>query len=137
MITLTIYGEPIAKGRPRFTMRGRYPIAYTPKKTRVAEQEIIKQILPHKPKELLTTPIDITIKFYLSIPKCKSKKFIEDALLGKIRPDKKPDIDNLIKTILDALNTIFFEDDKQIVSLSAEKWYSDNPRTEITIRELV
>lgn len=137
MITLTIYGEPIAKGRPRFAMRGKYPIAYTPAKTRKAEQDIIKQILPYRPKEPLTTPIDITIYFYLPIPKGKSKKFIKEALLFKILPDKKPDIDNLIKTILDSLNTIFFKDDKQIVVLHAGKWYSDNPRTEITIRELV
>jgi Holliday junction resolvase RusA-like endonuclease len=55
---------------------------------------------------------------------------------GKIRPAVKPDIDNLVKAILDALNGgIAYEDDKQIVELTAVKLYGD-PRTEIMLEEL-
>ena len=51
--------------------------------------------------------------------------------------DKKPDIDNLIKFVLDALQgqNAYFVDDSQVVRILAEKIYSDNPRTEIMIVE--
>ena len=52
---------------------------------------------------------------------------------GKIRPTKKPDCDNCIKSITDALNGIAYIDDSQIVSIECEKWYSDRPRAEVMI----
>ena len=54
---------------------------------------------------------------------------------GSILPAKKPDIDNLIKSVLDPMNSIFFADDKQVVILRASKFYSDTPKTEVFITE--
>ena len=51
-------------------------------------------------------------------------------------PAIKPDIDNYVKAILDALNGVAFRGDKQIISLNAKKLYSDKPRTEIEIKEI-
>lgn len=59
------------------------------------------------------------------------------AISGDLRPIKKPDLDNLIKSILDPLNTIFFNDDKQVVSITAEKFYGEIPRVDIEIEEIV
>lgn len=56
-------------------------------------------------------------------------------LLGLIRPTKKPDIDNITKAVLDALNKVAYKDDAAIVQFSVEKFYSDNPRVEVTIGE--
>ncbi|WP_334299865.1 RusA family crossover junction endodeoxyribonuclease [Anaerobutyricum hallii] len=53
-----------------------------------------------------------------------------------MRPTKKPDLDNVIKSILDALNKVAYHDDTQIVSLSMEKFYSDSPRVEVTINSI-
>lgn len=50
---------------------------------------------------------------------------------GSHRPVVKPDTDNYIKSTLDGLNGILWEDDNQIVDLVAHKYYSDNPRVEI------
>ena len=36
----TVYGEPVAKGRPRFSTRGKFPVAYTPEKTKTYESEV-------------------------------------------------------------------------------------------------
>ena len=60
----------------------------------------------------------------------------QQMLAGLIRPTKKPDLDNVIKSILDALNKVAYHDDTQIVSLSMEKFYSDSPRVEVTISNL-
>ncbi|RGS43528.1 RusA family crossover junction endodeoxyribonuclease [Coprococcus eutactus] len=57
----------------------------------------------------------------------------EAMLQGKIRPLKKCDADNIAKIICDGLNGIAYPDDKQITSLSVEKWYSDNPKVIVII----
>ena len=56
-------------------------------------------------------------------------------MVGRRRPAKKPDLDNLVKTI-DALNTIAFHDDSQFVDVKANKWYSEHPKTRIIISEI-
>lgn len=53
-----------------------------------------------------------------------------------IRPTKKPDLDNIMKCVTDALNEIAYQDDKQIVSASIEKYYSEEPRVEVAIMEI-
>lgn len=58
-------------------------------------------------------------------------------LLNKLKPIKKPDIDNILKILLDALNGIAFEDDIQIVSVIAEKFFSDEDFIEFEILPIV
>lgn len=139
-LTLIIPGEPCAQGRPRFSTQGGFPRAYDPAKSKnykafvklVASQEIIKQ--GWKPTEL---PLRAKITAYLTLPAYKSKKFKIGALAREIRPTKKPDMDNLVKTCQDALEGIAFKNDAQIVTMVAEKYYSDNPRVEIELEVLV
>lgn len=57
-------------------------------------------------------------------------------LNGEILPTKKPDSDNIIKIILDALNGIAYHDDSQICSIHFEKKYAEIPVTKITIKEI-
>ena len=52
-------------------------------------------------------------------------------------PTKKPDSDNIIKIILDALNGVCYHDDSQICKIYFEKKYSEIPKVEITIKEIV
>lgn len=73
---------------------------------------------------------------YYPIAKNTSKKKRQQMLAGLIRPTKKPDLDNVIKSILDALNKVAYHDDTQIVSLSMEKFYSGSPRVEVSISNL-
>lgn len=71
----------------------------------------------------------------MQIPKSARKDEQKRMQQGKTRPTKKPDIDNIVKTI-DALNGLAFEDDKQIVSVVAEKYYDYEPRLEIEINQI-
>ena len=135
-IAFTISGTPIAKGRPKFFRRGNYMGTYTPARTRNYEDSVISQALSYKPNSPLENSLRVKIVFYLPIPKSFSRKNKEKAIWGTIRPAKKPDIDNCVKAILDPLNTIFWNDDRQIVSMHAEKFYGDIPRTEVQIETL-
>lgn len=132
MIKLTIPGPPCAKQRPK--VYGKH--AVTPAKT-VNYETLVKQlyIVEHHRKQL-EGPLIMKVVAYFPIPQSKSKKVKEAMLKGKIRPTSKPDIDNLFKIIADALNGLAYHDDSQIVQGIIDKWYSDNPRMEVFLREI-
>jgi len=135
MIAFSILGIPVAKGRPKFFRRGNLMGTYTPTRTRHYEDSIISQALKYKPEKPLVCPVAIRLRFFLPIPQMSKKKRLQ-AIQGDFRHTKRPDIDNLIKAIIDPLNTIFWQDDRQIVSIQAEKIYGEQPRTEIEIEEI-
>ena len=70
------------------------------------------------------------------IPASKSKKIKEQMKQGILRPTKKPDMDNVIKAIADSLNNIAYHDDTQIVDCQIRKFYSEQPRIEVSITEV-
>ena len=81
-------------------------------------------------------PLEIDIVFYMPIPKSYSKKQKAEILSGRLKHTKKPDIDNLTKSVLDALNGLAYADDSKIIKVAAEKQYSEKPRTELSIKEV-
>lgn len=86
----------------------------------------------HDGEPLFAKPIHMDIVFYMPISNNKGSKVKQELAWHYCRPD----IDNLCKFILDALNGVVWEDDKIIVSISAKKLYSKAPRTEFTITEV-
>lgn len=135
-IQFTIWTIPIPKGRPRFYKRGRFMGTYTPAKTRQFEKLVRQEALVNQFNSPLDCAVAVKLKFFLPIPKSFSKKKRQQAIAGELRPITRPDIDNLIKALIDPLNDIFFKDDRQIVSISAEKYCSDKPRIDIEISEV-
>lgn len=135
MIRLIIPGPPLGKQRPRVLKTGK---TYTPKET-VNYETLVKELYAtvykmEKPKD---GPLELQIQAYFAIPKSTSK--VKRALMksGKIRPTKKPDVDNIVKIVADALNGIAYKDDSQIVSCKLEKYYSEIPRVQVQIEEIV
>lgn len=126
----------MAKQRPKFSRQGPYVRTYTPAKTANYEN-LVKVVYQEKylGQDLLEGSLSAQIVAYCKPPKT-SKKKLTAMLNGTIRPTKKPDCDNIAKIILDALNDIAYEDDKNIVNLKVEKYYSDIPRVEVQIKEL-
>jgi Holliday junction resolvase RusA-like endonuclease len=139
MLKFEIPGEACAQGRPRFTTISGQARAYDPAKSKnykayvklLAQEAIARQ--GWKYTEL---PISIKITCSLAIPTSKSKKFKGAALIGKVFPTKKPDVDNLFKTITDALSGIAYKDDKQIITAIVSKFYGEEPHVRVQITVL-
>lgn len=124
--------EPVGKGRPRFTRTGH---AYTPAKTRAAERQIAEAARASmKGRPPFPGPVTVHVSAVFPIPKSWPKKKREDADAGLIAPTVKPDADNVAK-LVDALNGIVFEDDKQVVFLSVMKQYGETPTLALFVEE--
>lgn len=140
MIKFTYHGEAVGKGRPRYSRRGDYVHTYTPKKTKEFEDAIRFEFMASNCEAMPVYDREVTLKAKVtvgvSIPKSYPKK--KQALCRDrfIAPTKKPDLDNILKSIFDALNGYAFDDDSQIVKVIAEKIYADEPFVEVTIDEL-
>ena len=132
--TFEIVGEPQGKGRPRFSTRGGFVKTYTPEKT-ASYENFVKLCYLNKYKgQKLDGEIIAEIIAYFSIPKSFSKKKRLEAIEGKIKPTKKPDTDNIAKTILDSLNGIAFEDDQQVVALLVKKLYGEEAKVVVSLK---
>lgn len=136
-VQFTIYGAVKGKDRPRGTVRGGYAKLYTPKET-VSYENLVKYIYSQEFNHYFDKkrPLYANIYSFYSIPKSASKKKALEMENKLIRPIKKPDVDNISKIILDALNKIAYADDCQICQLFVSKYYSDRPRVEVEIGEL-
>ena len=133
MIQLTVPGEPVGKARPRVTKGG---FVYTPKKT-VNYETLIKEIFAISYPDFcpIEGPVSLNVQAYLKIPKVSAKK-TEAMSNGDILPTKKPDMSNILKSVEDALNTLAYRDDKQIVNAIIIKRYSARPRIEVRVEEI-
>ena len=128
--------EPVEQARPRATRMGRGIRLYDPKKVSVYKKQLAMMCKFQYKQEPLTGPLKVELKFFRHVQSSISKKERELRLSGSHRPVVKPDTDNYIKSTLDGLNGLLWEDDNQIVDLIAHKYYSDNPRVEIEVTQL-
>lgn len=137
-VTFTILGEPRGKGRPRVVSRNGFTKAYTPKETAMYENlvRVEYEIQTERYRFSDASFLEMKVCAYYSVSKSTSKKRREAMIGGDIRPTKKPDMDNVIKVIADSLNNVAYKDDTQIVTCKCYKYYSDEPRVEVTIKEL-
>jgi len=127
-------GDIVGKARPRMnTKTGR---AYTPTNTKLYEYSLRQWFIREYP---YFTPIETRVKVriiaYFGIPKSTSKKKEAEMLQEIISPTKKPDADNIVKIVLDAMNKFAFKDDTQVTKLEIEKKYDKTPRIYIKIEE--
>ena len=140
MIKFTYHGEAVGKGRPRYSRRGEYVHTYTPQKTKNFEDAIRFEFMASNCEAMPVYDREVSLKATVlvgvPIPKSYSKK--RQALCRDrfIAPSKKPDIDNILKSVFDALNGYAFADDVQIVRVYAEKVYAEEPFVEVEIDEL-
>ena len=132
-----VIGAPVGKGRPKFARRGNFVQAYTPTKTKDYEalvQDAAKSAMGEKSP--CSQAVQMNVEIYVTPPVSWSKKKRTAALEGVVRPTTKPDIDNVIKGIFDAINDIVFLDDKQVVSLLVSKSYAEQARVVVRAYEI-
>ena len=129
MFHCVVQGTPCGKGRPRFTKTGH---TYTPDKTANYENLIASEARRVMAgRAALEIPVAIEIEVFFAPPASWSKKKFADAL--DRAHVSKPDLDNVVKLALDALNGIVFKDDSQVYSITASKFYSGLSRLEIKV----
>jgi len=138
MLTFSVPGEPVAKGRARAFIRGGKIGHHTPDKTARYEnlvRLVAKQAVgAAKPLE---GPISLRCTFWLSVPMSYSSKRRKACLNGSERHCKRPDIDNLLKAVKDGCNGVVWVDDCQVVDVRASKCYGDVARADIEVVRIV
>lgn len=122
-IELEVSGQPVGKGRPRFTKTGQ---VYTPPKTREYEQRIHASAwAAMKEQKIEPTEkfVHLEVTAFMEIPKSWSKIKQLEAEYGVIKPTCKPDLDNIVKSVGDGLENVVYYSDKQVTSINAKKVY--------------
>ena len=142
-ISLVILGDPKAQGRHRTYTKGRggrplpFAIQVDPsKKDKENLRVVVQQQAPEQP---LDGPLAVELSFYFPYRSGDYGTGRNAGILKESAPiyhTVRPDCDNCIKLILDALKSVFWRDDSLISKLSATKCYDQKPRTEIVIETL-
>ena len=134
---IIIPGKPIAKKRARFSRRGKYVVTYNDQRK---EEEGWILLAKSQITDFFKDIVWVTLIFYMPRPKSHYGTGEKSARLKANAPiyhTKKPDVDNLVKFCLDCLNGLAWQDDSQISEMRVRKIYSEEPRTEITIGEII
>ena len=128
-LTFDIVGLPVPKGRPRFRVesdskgRTKYGKAYTPVATRAWEAEVAwKAKAAIGPARPLEGPVRLSLMFRLPVPSSwpKARRM---AAVGQYAVGRG-DASNFAKAVEDGLEGVVYENDRQVVSLLAEKRYA-------------
>jgi Holliday junction resolvase RusA-like endonuclease len=115
---------------------GKFVQTYTDNKTRDFEAKVAEAAkIVMGVSDPLGTPLKVFLQFILPIPASVTKKRLKSILDGLEVHTKKPDLDNLIKATIDGMDKIVFDNDSQIVNISATKKYGTHPRTDILVME--
>lgn len=126
-----VEGQPRGKGRPRFTKNG---YAYTPESTRIYEEEIQLRYKEKYGDDKLDGNIAVEV-FINKEPASYLGKKRYNELLGTYC-NIKPDADNVVKAVLDALNGLAYDDDKNVVELYAQKRYATESSVVVRLYEV-
>ena len=136
MVTFKVDANPVGKQRARYVKRGNFVQTYTPEKTRTYET-LIKDaaIEAMGSSEALQTPVSLYLYIRVPIPASATKKRLQAIASGEEKPTKKPDASNILKSVEDAMNSVVYKDDSQIVNIHITKVYSSVPGVDICVKE--
>lgn len=136
-ISFHVPGQPVGKGRPRIGRVAGQARMFTPAKTASYEGTVAmaaQQAMAGAP--LIQGPARAVLRLALAIPASWSQKKQEQARVGAVLPTTKPDADNVVKVIFDAINGVVWRDDSQVVELVLTKVYGSTPGVSVQIEEI-
>ena len=136
--TLAITGEPVAQGRPKFSTAGGHPRAVDPAKSREYKQIVsfmARQRMEELGTGLMEGPLRLIVYVFRVPPKSMGKRKCAEACAMSKGIQVKPDLDNYIKLVSDALNGVVYADDSQIVAIEASKRYAAMPGMTVRVME--
>ena len=133
-----VEGKPQGKARARtfYDKRAGKMRSITPEQTRSYEDLIRWSYRAAGGEYYADKTLQVDIQAFYPIPQSYSKAKKNDALNANLRPTTKPDCDNIIKVVLDALNGVAYYDDKQVVCVSCNKHYGETGYIKIQIEEI-
>lgn len=136
-VSFVVPGVPVGKGRPKFARRGAFVSTYTPEKTASYENLVkVKAEEAMQGRALFEGAVSVDIALFITPPASWSQKKQREALAGNVFPTSKPDVDNVLKGIMDACNESVFKDDKQAVDVKVIKRYADTARAIVKVEAL-
>lgn len=137
MIEFVIPGKPVGKQRPKFRRLGAFVQTYTPEKT-VSWESLVAMCAMAARGDLMPTdkPCSVRLEVEVIPPLSWSNRKRDAAMVGLHWPAKKPDLDNIIKAVGDALNGVVWVDDAQMVRVEAWKRYGSMDQTRVMVKEL-
>lgn len=133
-----VEGKPQGKARARtfYNKRLGKMQSITPEQTKSYEDLIRWKYKAAGGGYYANIPLQVDIQAFYPIPKAFNKAKTNAALNGILRPSTKPDCDNIIKVVLDALNGVAYYDDKQVICVSCNKYYGETGYLKVTITEV-
>lgn len=117
-MTVKVPGRPKGKARPRFG-NGR---TYTPKTT-IEYEDLIARCYVKQDGRTFDGEVKLKVEAVFKIPESWTKKKKHEAIFEGKRPEVRPDIDNIVKVVMDALSGVAYNDDSQVVIVEASKMY--------------
>ena len=118
-VTFTVLGKPQGKARPRFTKAGR---VYTPRESLEYEDLIAAAYLAAGGK-MLDGNIGVEVVSILPEPKDKKERHAR----------KKPDVDNILKIVMDGLQGYAYANDAAVTHSCSDKYCGPEPKIIVTV----
>lgn len=127
-IIFEVAGKPVPKSRARVVTKGKRRFAYTPKKSREWETHVKEEAGKYFERPF-DWPVAVDMIFYMPRPKSRRLDFWVPTT---------PDLDNLEKSVMDALNGVAYTDDRLVVVKHSSKRYVQNgePRVHVTVTSM-
>lgn len=133
----TVPGDPRGKGRPRATTIGGHARMFTDAKTATYENLVkLAAVNALAGRPPFDEPLSVRVAVRMVPAASHSAKKRAAMLDGAIAPTKLPDLDNVVKAVLDGCNKVAFRDDALIVRLSAAKSYAETPGVDVIIEPI-
>lgn len=138
-VSFHVPGKPQGKARARTFRANGITRTVTPENTVLYENLIKDRFLSVADGVFFNrgTPVELRVVARFIPPSSESKKSQQRMLSGEVLPLKKPDMDNIVKVVADALNGVAYHDDTQVVLVIAKKAYSAVEGLDITVEEYV
>ena len=130
VIDFCIHEDPIPLKRHKAVRRGNFIKMYDP--SCKDKKQFCALAIEHAPEEPIAEAIALSLVFTIKRPKSHYRAGKYSDILRDDAPIvhiSKPDIDNLVKFVLDALNGAFWKDDTFVNEISASKWYGKTGST--------
>lgn len=139
MLKFRLNCVPTAQARARhMTTKSGLSVSYKSANQKANERTLEALLAPYAPKAPLQGPLVLEFVAAMPLGKSDSKKLREAKIAGHVLPEKKPDLDNMTKQLMDAMTRLnFWHDDVQVVCLRCEKIYAEQGYWDVALYEAI